>query len=156
MKTLLRTGFVALIALGLASQALRAGRGEAGADPAEALAGRLERLHVAATADPGSKLLLARSAQCGQPFVVGLLRADGGENELVQQLSRSGIIVRYAYLGAVDEHPSAAAQSVRWGWATLMFSVGARPTRPPGDMVVVAYPRECTALATLDWASLSP
>ena len=156
MKTLLRLGFVALIALGLASQALRASRSEAAVDPTEALIGRLDRLHIAATAIPGSKLLMARSAQCGQPFAVGLLRSDGGENEVARQFSNSLAVVRYAYLGAVDAQPSAMRQFVRWGWATLLFSAGLRPTKPPGDMVVVAYPRGCTALETVDWASLSP
>jgi hypothetical protein len=155
MKALVRGVFVALIVLGLASQALRASRSAAIAAPAEVLIGRLGHLHVTATPIAGSNWLLARSAGCGRPYAVGWMRADGAENEATRQLAKPEIEARYVYLGAVGTHPP-TRQRLRWGWATLRFSAGLRATRPPGEMVVVAFPRECPALGAMDWASLSP
>ncbi len=156
MKALIRLGFLALIGLGLASQALRASRSEDVVDPQAALIDRLGRLHIHAEPIPDSRLLMARAPACGQPFVVGPLRSDGGENELTRRLTDPDVVVRYAYLGAVDARPSATKQFAQWGWATLLFSVGLRPTRPPADFILVAYPRSCVALGANDWSVLSP
>jgi hypothetical protein len=156
MKTLLRTSFVVLIGLGLASQALRASRGEAAIDPQGALIARLGQMRIETTAIPESRLLMARSPQCEQPFLVGPLRSDGAENETIGRLSSPDILVRYAYLGAVDAHLSAIRQFIRWARATLLFTVGLRAAGPPPDVIVVAFPRACGVLEATNWAWLSP
>jgi hypothetical protein len=156
MKTLLRGCFAALIVLGLASQVLRASRGDADADPQAALLARLERIGIHAAEIQESRLLKAESPRCAQSFAAGLLRSDGGDNELARQFDRPGVEVRQAYLGAVDAWPSTTRLLLRWGRETLRFNLGLRPTKPTGDVVFVAYPAECRGLATTDWASLSP
>ncbi len=155
MKTLLRLCFTALIALGLGSQVLRAGRGD-DADPKAALFARLARVGIHATEIPDSRLLKAESSGCAQPFAIALLRSDGGDNELARQFAQPGIEVRQAYLGTVDAWPSTTRLFLRWGRETVRFNLGLRPTKPAGDVVFVAYPGECRGLAATNWASLSP
>jgi hypothetical protein len=156
MKPLVRTCFVALIVLGLASQTLRAGRGEDDTGAKAALVGRLAGLGVQATDVPDSNLLMARSPLCRLPFLAGLLHGDGAEDETARQFSRPDIVLLYVYLGAVEAHPSQAWRAARRGWAALLFQVGLRRSKPPSQMAMVAYPRDCTGLGSLDWAALSP
>ena len=62
MKTLLRAGFVAMIGLGLASQALRFSHGDAAVESQGVLVGRLEQMRIEATPIPDSRLLMAQSS----------------------------------------------------------------------------------------------
>lgn len=156
MRTLLRVAFVALIALGLTGRALRAGHGEAPADPTAALRAGLTELGITSTEVPESRLLAAHSPLCDQPFLVGPLRIDGAEDEFRRQVARPGVVVRYLYLGRAEDHPSRLRMLARWGWGTLLFNVGLQRTQPPRDMALVAFPESCGRLATLDWAMLSP
>jgi hypothetical protein len=156
MRTLLRAGFAALLLLGLAGHALRAGRGEAGADPAAVLTARLAQLRIAAEPLPNSSFLLGHSPLCREPLLVGLLRADGADDEAARQWSRPGVAVKYVYLGAVADSLAGTDRAGRLGWATLRFHLGLRDGKPPAEVVMVAFQRSCLGLAGVDWAALSP
>jgi hypothetical protein len=156
MKLLLRIVFVALIALGIAGQALRAGRGDDDTDTRGALVDRLARQGIETTALPDSELLMARSPLCQTPFLAGLLRSDGADGEMIRPFSRPDVVVEYIYLGAVEEHPSQVRRIARWGWEMLLFHAGLRRTRPAGTMAMVAFPQSCVGLRAVDWAALAP
>ena len=156
MKALLRLAFVALIALGLATQALRAGRGGGDPDPKATLIGRLAALGVRGADLPDTNLVEARSALCAQPFVAALLRIDGSDDETARPFIRPDVILRYSYLGTVEDRPSRLRLIARSQWAALLYHAGLRPGRPPGTMAMVAWPRSCPGLAALDWRALSP
>lgn len=157
MTMLLRLGFLILIALGLASQAIRASRDAGGDDDAKStLIGRLGRLHVQVTEMPGSDLLMVRSSLCDQPFLAGLMTIDGAEDADASWLARPDVMVSHAYLGTVADRPARLALMARWAWATVLFATGLRPDKPPHQMVMVAAPRNCTGLQAVDWSALSP
>lgn len=156
MKTCLRACFVALIVLGLGSQAIRAGRDDGDRDAEAALAGRLARMQVDAGAVPDSALLMARSPLCDQPFAVGLVATSGADDETARRFATPGIVVAYSYLGWVGTQPSRPRLLARWAWATLRFDLGQGRDKPPTRMAMVAFPASCTGLRAMDWSALSP
>jgi hypothetical protein len=156
MKNLLRALFVALIALGLASQAIRAGRVNDDTEPMAALARRLASLGVETVATPSASVLIGRSKLCDQPVAVALSTIDGAEDESEPSPSGPDVEVRYVFLGSVGARPTRARLIGDWAWATIRFHAGLRPTKPSGRLVTVAWPRGCAGLAGLDWTTLSP
>jgi hypothetical protein len=156
MRALLRFVFVVLIALGLATQALRAGHGGGDPNPKATLIGRLAALGVRGTDLPGTNFIEARSALCAQPFVVAILHVDGRDDETVRPFVRPDVVMRYLYLGTVEPHPSQLRLTARSRWAALLYHVGLRNSLPPDVMAMVAWPRSCPRLAAVDWTALSP
>jgi hypothetical protein len=156
MKTLLRCGFVGLILLGLASQAVRSQRGSDDSAPAAVLASRLERLNVRTDDPAASGSLTGHSAICDQPIHIRLLRIDGSEDAEPQDIGQAGFLVRYVFLGSVEEHPKLTRIGARWVWATVRFAVGLRSSKPSASLVQIALPTACPGLATMDWPVLSP
>jgi hypothetical protein len=124
MKALLRTGFATLIALGFASQAIRASRLTTESDGREVLAARLAQMQIEAELLPGSDFLLGRSPRCGQRLLVGLMRTDGADSETTRWLAEQDAVVRYSYLGSVGDRISGTQRMAQWGWATLKFDLG--------------------------------
>lgn len=156
MKALLRCGFVGLILVGLASQALRVQRENGEGDPVSLLAGRLERLDVRTDGAAASGVVTGHAAACDQPIQVRLLRIDGAEDSGLQDIDPAGVLVRYVFLGCVADHPDRAGLIARWVWATGRFAVGLRSGKPPSRLVQVALPVACPGLAAMDWSVLSP
>lgn len=155
MKTLLRCSYAALIVLTLAIQVTHGQHGHIGTDTTKVADG-LKRLNVQIDLSTEAEILTGQSPNCGQPIRVMLLRIDGAEDERLLGLRPADDVIRFVYLGSVEENPDRAVMIRRSIWASVLFSVGLRSIKPPSDFVVVILPRACPGLAKLDWAVLSP
>jgi len=156
MKTLLRCGYLALIVVSVANQLDRGRRGDADSDPMATLSAGLERLNIHTERSSAANILTGQSPSCRQPIYGMLLPIDGREDERLRDLRPTDEVIKYVYLGAVEEDRDGAVMIGRWVWANALFAVGLRSHRPRSNFVVVAVPRACPELATLDWTALSP
>jgi hypothetical protein len=155
MKRLLRTLFVLLIVLGAASQSIRASRGFVEDDSAPFLIRHLADLNISTTRLANSDILVGQTQFCAQPMFVTLLTISGAEDEITSGLGKRDFIIRYTYLGKVDAHPSKLWLTARWVWASALFDTGLRRNPPPTRLVMVAMPRSCRGLSSVDWSILS-
>ena len=156
MKTLMRCGFVTLIILGLAIQVTHGQHGHVDSDATATLAAGMERLRLQTSRSAGDDLLMGHTPSCEQPIRVVLLGVDGAEDERLRGLRQADEVVRYAYLGRVEDNRDEIEMIIRSVWASTLFTVGLRSARPPLDYVAIMLPRACPGLAHLDWAVLSP
>jgi hypothetical protein len=156
MKTLLRCGYVALIASSVAIQSTAGRRSNADSDPMATLAAGLERLDVQADRSMTTDILTGYSPSCEQPIHVMLLRIDGAQDERVSDLGPADETARYVYLGSVSEKRNEAVVLSRWLLARARFIVGLSAIDPRYSLVLVLLPRTCPGLGTLEWATLSP
>ena len=155
MKRFVRCGVIALIALGLASQIMRAHRGGAVGDPTAVLGERLERLDIRWTRSSNTNVLVNHSPLCEQPFFAASLSLDGSDDADVRELVESDYVVKYVYEGVASEQPSKPGLIGHWAWDMALFDLGLRRGAPSRRVVVVAWPRSCERLASIDWSVLS-
>jgi len=156
MTSLVRLGFIGLILLGLASQAIRSNRGNHDSDSVSDLAARMQAFAFKTRPLESGGTVEAMTPDCPEPVYAMLLRIDGSENERLNEFGGPDVVRRFVYLGAVDERPGLATTLARWAWTSLLFDVGIRSGRPATSLVAVLLPRACRALAAVDWAELSP
>jgi hypothetical protein len=158
MKALLRLCWITLIVLGIIIQFTRGRRSEADSDLMASLAAGLEQLGVQTEAPTAAGILTGHAQSCEQPLHVMLVGIDGAEEEWLGGISQgqSGSMLRYVYLGSVDDTRDRAAMFGRWIWADVLFTVGLRPAKPRPKFVLVVLPKTCPELAALRWSVLSP
>ncbi|HVY15405.1 MAG TPA: hypothetical protein VHB27_09260 [Rhodopila sp.] len=156
MKTILRMGFATLIVLTLLIQATRGQRGDADADPRDALVSELQRMDIATRASTQEGTIDGQAPHCARPLHAMLLRIDGADDERLKGLDPEADQIRYIYNGIVSDRRDWAGVMARSALGSASFVLGLRSSRPRPDLVVVSLPRACPGLATLDWARLSP
>jgi len=156
MKTLLRCGYLALIAAFVAIQLTHGQRANAEADPMATVAAGLARLNVRTDPPAAPDILTGRWSSCAEPVQVVLLRMDGAEDDRLRGPGLEDRAVKYVFLGSVSETRNNFAITSRWARASILFALGLRSDRPRSNLVVVILPRGCPGLASLDWAALSP
>jgi hypothetical protein len=155
MKALLRLGWIILIVLGVTIQFTRGRRSDADSDQMASLAAGLEQLDVQTEGPNAAGILIGHSLSCEQPLQVMLVGIDGAEDEWLGGRQSSSLL-RYIYLGSVEETRDRPAMFRRWIWAGVLFTVGLRSAKPRPKFVLVVLPRACPELATLRWSVLSP
>ncbi len=156
MKTVLRCGYMALIALSVAIQVTTERRYDADSDPMATVAASLARLDVQADRSTDADVLTGHSPSCDQPIHVVLLAIDGSQDGRLGAIGLADVAVRYVYLGSVEEKRDLADLMSRWLWARARFIVGLSSFNPRSNLVAVLVPRACPGLAKLKWATLSP
>jgi hypothetical protein len=156
MKTLLRCGFLALIALIVALQLTRGQRGDDDSDPMATLAAGLQRLNVRIDGSIASDIITGHAPSCEQPIHILPMRIDGVADERLRGLLQEDEVVRYVYLGSVEPERHDSVLFGRWVWTSVRFIAGLRPARPRFEFAAVVLPRVCPNLTTLDWSVLSP
>jgi hypothetical protein len=156
MRTLLRCGFMALIALIVALQLTRGQRGDDDSDPMATLAAGLRRLNVRIDGSIASDIVTGHAPSCEQPIHILPMRIDGVADERLRGLRQEDEVVRYAYLGLVEPERHNSVMIGRWIWASVGFIAGSRPARPRFEFVAVVLPRACPDLVALEWSELSP
>ena len=156
MKAMLRCGYLALIVLGIAIQVTHGQTATINTDPMAALAAGLRRLKIEPGAPTPDGILTGHTPSCGQPITATVLRIDGADDERVRDLRLDDRLLRYVFLGSVYETRNSFGIAGRWIWASALFNLGLRSSRPAPRLVLVVLPRACPEVAALAWTILSP
>jgi hypothetical protein len=155
MRTVLRAGCVALIALGIAGQTLRASHDYDEGILTTTLIGRLAKLNIQTSWSSNRDMLVGTSPLCKDPVFLVPLQIDGSEDNAGALFRGPDFVTRYVYLGVVESHVARARWLGQWAWEMVLFDTGLRPTRPSRSLTLVALPRACVHLLNMDWSTLS-
>jgi hypothetical protein len=154
MKALLRTIFVVLLILTLATQTIRIARQSQSEDVA-ALSDGLVKLRAKVITAPSPDQIVAEVPGCSQPLIISRV-SFAGTNEAMLNVPVEKWGQRYIYLGTVDSRLDFAKLLSRWVKSAALATLGLRKTAAPGSVVQVLLPKECPDLIDRDWSVLSP
>lgn len=155
MRLYLRTVFIGLAALALATQAARLAVDLPTAEDDNISAG-LAALELRPTAPTLPGTVFAAAPGCAEPVVLTRVRFDGLGRATARALLGRPSSPRFVYLGSVSRHASAAPLIARWAAASVLHVFGLRQGTAPGSLVLVMLPLGCPELSRLDWSRVSP